>query len=123
MWLASPDPLECRDWSRAAEGSYLLSHIVSSTGALVPVEGGDAVLHAFLPAAAQPALVQHWDITRPWHPRSGMRERRQRQEQQPEEQQPEKQLQEEQQPGEQQLGQQLPEPPPPLPPKLGFFGL
>ena len=125
----------CHDpvvWSRAAESStYLLSHTVSSTGALVPVEGDDAVMHAFLPPAAQPALVQHWDITRPWHPRSGTHEQRQHLEQQPRQQQRRDQLQWEQQPGEQEPGQQLqweeqqlpePPPPPPLLWSLGFPG-
>jgi hypothetical protein len=98
------------------------------------MEGNDAVMHAFLPPAAQPALVQPWDITRPWHPRSGTRQPRQHLEQQPGQQQPGQQLQVEQQPGEQQTGgqepgqqlqweQQLPEPPPPPPPTLYFFGL
>ncbi|KAK9915556.1 hypothetical protein WJX75_000669 [Coccomyxa subellipsoidea] len=143
LWCASPDPSDRRVWSRAAEGStYLLSHTVSSTGALVPVDGDDAVMHAFLPPTAQPALVQHWDITRPWHPRSDTRQQRQHLEQQPGQQQPGQQLQVEQQPGEQQTGkqepgqtggqepgqqlqleQQLPEPPPPPPPTLYFFGL
>ena len=58
MWCASSDPSDRRVWSRAAEGStYLLSHTVSSRGALVLVEGDEAVMHAFLPPAAQPALV------------------------------------------------------------------
>ena len=121
MWCASPDPSDRRVWSRTAEGStYLLSHTVSSTGALVPVEGGVAAMHAFLPPAAQPALVQHWDITRPWHPRSGTRQQRQHAEQLH----PQQHLQVEQQPGEQlEWEQQLPEPPPPPPPTLYFFGL
>lgn len=130
VWYASPDPSDRRVWSRAAAGStYLLSHTVSSTGALVPVPGGAAAMQAFLPPAAQPALVHHWDITRPWHPRSATRAQRQRMEQQqqqerqqqPGQQQPGEQLQVE--PGASQAGgQQLPEPPPP-PPTLYFFGL
>ena len=113
MWCASPDRSDRRVWSRAAEGStYLLSHTESSTGALIPVEGGDAVLHAFLPPAAQPALIQDWDITRPWHPRSGTCEQCQHLQQQPEqqlqgEQQPGQQLQRVQQQGEQQLPEGL----------------
>ena len=88
------------------------------------MEGGDAVLHAFLPPAAQPGLIQHRDITRPWHPRSGTRKHRQHLEQQLGEQQAGQQLQGEQQAGQQlQREQQLPEPPPPPPPKLYFFGL
>jgi hypothetical protein len=77
-------------------------------------------MHAFLPPAAQPALVQHWDITRPWHPRSGTRQQCQHAEQLH----PQQHLQVEQQPGEQlEWEQQLPEPPPPPPPTLYFFGL
>ena len=72
------------------------------------MEGGDAVLHVFLSSAAQPALIQDWDITRPLHPRSGTREQRQHLEQQPRQQQPGQQLQGEHQPGEHQLGQQQP---------------
>lgn len=120
MWLASPDPSDRRIWSRdAAGGTYLLSHTVSSTGALVAMEGAIAGPLALLPAPAQPALVQRWDITRPWHPRSGTQLRWHAQ---PQEQQGEQQG--EQQPGDQlQEEQRSQEGPPPPPPPLYLFGL
>ncbi len=43
-----------------------------------------------MPATVRPALIQGWDVNRPWHPRSGaslLRRRRQRQQQQPQKQQ------------------------------------
>ena len=54
LWLACPDPVERRVWSRTAEGHYQLSHTVSSTGALVPADdGAQAGQHSLPPATAR----------------------------------------------------------------------
>ena len=43
---------------------------------------GAAHQQAIMPASTRPALVQGWDITRPWHPRSGVSQKEQQQQQQ-----------------------------------------
>ncbi|CAL8470818.1 g10360 [Coccomyxa elongata] len=86
QWLASPDNTDRRVWSRSAAGHYTCTHTASTSGALIPVEAGAAHQQAIMPPTARPALVQGWDITRPWHPRSGASQRQQQQQQQEQEQ-------------------------------------
>ena len=90
QWLASPGTTDRRIWSLTATGLYTCGHIVSSTGALTPVAAGTAAALAALPVTAQPALVQGWDITRPWHPRSRTTQQQDQHEQdsQPQQQEP-----------------------------------
>ncbi|CAL8461716.1 g1247 [Coccomyxa elongata] len=88
QWLASPDNTDRRVWSRSAAGHYTCTHTASTSGALIPVEAGAAHQQAIMPTTARPALVQGWDITRPWHPRSGASQQQQQQQQQQEQQGP-----------------------------------
>ncbi|CAL8465738.1 g5274 [Coccomyxa elongata] len=82
QWLASPDNSDRRVWSRSAGGHYTCTHTASTSGALIPVEPAAAHQQAIMPASVRPALVQGWDITRPWHPRSGASQQQQQQQEQ-----------------------------------------
>ena len=85
QWLACPDTSHRRIWSLSAAGTYTCTHTASLTGALIPVVAGAAHPQAFMPATVRPALVQGWEITRPWHPRTGASHQQGQQQQQEQE--------------------------------------
>ncbi|EIE19241.1 hypothetical protein COCSUDRAFT_59732 [Coccomyxa subellipsoidea C-169] len=66
LWLACPDPLQGTTSSAIQSAAQAPS--------CQQIDGAQAGQHSLPPATAQPTLVQHWDITRPWHPRTGKRQ-------------------------------------------------